>query len=381
MSTLTLFVLPATVILLIVLFIRQLDWSKGSVAVLSLAAVYYLWVRPLLFTAIHPGETPDALTWIWPCVILGIFAVFLRKNERRSDQAKVDVRARRRLESVKDGRIKQFMLYLRPFKITNELPVADPASHSTRTMVMAGFVGGEELTTSDFEDVLGRAVERLAPFLALGRPGEAFGATRIQISDDLWEEEAKWLMEKAHVIFLVPSLTSGTLWEIMHIVTSRYLQKTVFILPPGFLATAWVDICDRLAKEDCGLRLFCPNSAIHASRGIWRYLSIGLDGWFFMLNETGATVEAIAIVAGPNGVIDALTKLASCPHWPVWTEPEMEPAGGTSEVSLAPPKPLVIVRCPNCGVNVVPTGNYYPCCRRALEYGGAATCEASDRPV
>jgi hypothetical protein len=69
------------------------------------------------------------------------------------------------------------------------------------------------------------------PLVGLGRPGEAIGAGRYMTDDVDWQSVFEPLASAASGIIVVPSLTSGTRWEIEWIVQNKMLNKTLFIYP------------------------------------------------------------------------------------------------------------------------------------------------------
>jgi hypothetical protein len=106
-----------------------------------------------------------------------------------------------------------FCLYLRPFITTNKITIGE----------------------MDLETILAYCLSRISPMIALGHPGEHIGAGRIKTTDEHWQEEITRLIDKANLIFIVPSHREGTLWEIKNLAQEKYLSKTIFIMPPNIL--------------------------------------------------------------------------------------------------------------------------------------------------
>ena len=118
---------------------------------------------------------------------------------------------------------RSFSLYLRGFATTGKMPTViemHPMSQS----------GGEGLL--DFEAVLAKTLEPIAPLVALGRPGEQIGAGRVHCDDDQWQENLVLLAGSAQYIFVVPTDSPGTMWEIDFLVRMKLLQKCFFLMPP-----------------------------------------------------------------------------------------------------------------------------------------------------
>jgi len=85
----------------------------------------------------------------------------------------------------------------------------------------------------DLEERLANTLADFGPFVCLGRQLEAYGSSRIIVSEEKWKEKALFLIRTAKIIFMVPGYQDGTIWEMKQIVNYRYLYKTVFIVPIG----------------------------------------------------------------------------------------------------------------------------------------------------
>ena len=120
--------------------------------------------------------------------------------------------------------VPEFIVYLRAFETTGRLNV--PLYSRLPSFIFAGF------TASDLESHLAAALRRHTPLIALGRPGEAYGAARVPTSDEEWKEDILLLLQRSKAILLIPSHQPGTIWEIALIRREGLLQKSVFIMPP-----------------------------------------------------------------------------------------------------------------------------------------------------
>src|SRR6267154_5156887 len=89
-----------------------------------------------------------------------------------------------------------------------------------------------EQRSFDFETVLARALWKNHPFVALGRPGESFGAGRVSADNEAWRQDIRLLMENAKAIFVIPAARPGIKWELECARASAALQKCIFIMPP-----------------------------------------------------------------------------------------------------------------------------------------------------
>lgn len=166
-------------------------------------------------------------TWGW-----------LRKREqaavqRRRDNAAIELS---RSISPHGTSAQGYCLYLRPFVSTGHLPICVVAS--TMYFKYPAVVGKEQVEEHrdlvDLETLLAMAVSFYAPLVALGRPGEQVGAGRILTTEDSWRIEFSRLSAGARIIFLLPSSTPGTRWELREVIDDEHLlSKTVFLIPPA----------------------------------------------------------------------------------------------------------------------------------------------------
>lgn len=119
-----------------------------------------------------------------------------------------------------------FFLYLRAFETTGRLNIP----LYLRLQQFGASAG--RLLTNDVESYVSRAIRRVAPLIALGRPGEADGAGRILSKDERWMTDILLLLKRCKAILMVPSHRPGTLWEIEAIKREGLLSKCVFMMPP-----------------------------------------------------------------------------------------------------------------------------------------------------
>ena len=69
-------------------------------------------------------------------------------------------------------------------------------------------------------------------FIALGRPGEHYGAGRIQSTEEKWREVAAKAIKKSEGILIIASHEAGIIWELSYIIKNGYLNKCIFLIPP-----------------------------------------------------------------------------------------------------------------------------------------------------
>lgn len=200
-----------------------------------------LFIVPVWLSNEVVGRCFAGLNWFWKYFVLwGVIAmisIFLIKIiirltlpiENAIYQKLRDRRAKNLARAVisSDGNgAPRFSLYLRPFYITSKLPAVIGSS------LLSFELEGEALPV-DLETVLETAIEPFAPLVGLGRPQEAAGAGRIETENTDWQNAIRHLIEKATLIFVLPSERSGTLWELSFLKEKDLLARCIFIMPGG----------------------------------------------------------------------------------------------------------------------------------------------------
>ena len=214
---------------------------RGVVLAISYLAI---WTGTTLLAApVAAAVTPEAALWVQKLLhelggTLGTVAlgaaclglgVVLRKRVMTLRQAENDRTAQSTMAALRAdpaATVPPFVLYLRAFETTGRMHV--PLYLRLRKLSM----GIYQLETNDVESYISHAVRKVAPLIALGRPGEAVGAGRIVTGDSEWERDVLELMRRARGILLVPSSRPGTLWEIETLKRENLLHKVVFVMPP-----------------------------------------------------------------------------------------------------------------------------------------------------
>lgn len=164
----------------------------------------------------------------------------LRRRQAAYDDIARDIAASLGGADAAPGRPQHFGVYLRPFFVTGQLPVAG----------------------IDVETALVYSLQPVLPIIALGQPGEHVGAGRIETSEDSWQAEILPLLEDASLIMVIPSHRSGTRWEIGVLRRHGYLDKTVFIMPPdmpfaeGRYADEWSRTVDTLRLDGIDMPVY-----------------------------------------------------------------------------------------------------------------------------
>ena len=111
------------------------------------------------------------------------------------------------------------VVYLRSFREDGELA----ASHGE----LVGF------PSSNTEQIVARIMNRIGPFVAIGKPGEPLpelGAARMYVADDAWQDEINALLEKSSLVLLRRGNTEGFWWEVKRVVERVPPEKVLFLL-------------------------------------------------------------------------------------------------------------------------------------------------------
>lgn len=149
--------------------------------------------------------------------------IHLRQKEydRTGERVLDDLRANP-LASVPD-----FYLYLRAFETTGKLNVPMYLRVRRKCIWVP-----QSLVTDDLESYTSLSVRKIAPLIALGRPGESIGAGRVLDDTKHWQADIVTLMHRSKGILLIPSDRPGTLWEMDTLNREGLFSKVVFIMPP-----------------------------------------------------------------------------------------------------------------------------------------------------
>jgi TM2 domain-containing membrane protein YozV len=85
-----------------------------------------------------------------------------------------------------------------------------------------------------FEQELAAIMNRLGPFVAVGRPGERLpelGANRYYFSDDEWRARVTELVQRARLTVILCGSTGNLWWEIDHVLASVSPRQVVLLVP------------------------------------------------------------------------------------------------------------------------------------------------------
>ncbi|MFL5330273.1 MAG: hypothetical protein ACJ8C4_15335 [Gemmataceae bacterium] len=209
------------------------------------------------------------------------------------------------------GKPPPFSLYLRSFSTTGKMPV-EAAEFTNHSFASA-------LQYKDLETILAEAIEPHAPLIALGTPGEHFGAGRILTDDAHWAELVYLLANAAETIYLVPSSRKGVVWEVQWLVKDGLIEKTIFLNPPK---TEWVPIQTAIARA--GVRV-PPEQAV-----------------VYRVDSNGKPIHCESLLTEPRALRDQLARVSS--------KPSTTPRPGNQPLRVGAETPLKVSKqCPICG--------------------------------
>jgi hypothetical protein len=125
-------------------------------------------------------------------------------------------------------REQSYALYVRPFAVTRKF-FEEPLQKPYVPPVLPAYYGRRN---AELEEIVSDVTWPLAiPLIALGKPGEAFGAGRLKSSNKDWKEDAAALIEGSDFLFVVPSNREGTMWELQQIMEKKILHHCIFLMP------------------------------------------------------------------------------------------------------------------------------------------------------
>ncbi|HYK02205.1 MAG TPA: hypothetical protein VE974_10645 [Thermoanaerobaculia bacterium] len=200
---------------------RTLIWT------MRLAAAYLAY----LTLSLEAAPMLARLLLLIPAAFLGGVSQWLEHRRRVWLTAYRDAQAQELLESLLTDAPpdEPIFLYLRPFTSTGKLAIENPKVFGSN----AAMPGSYEPAMIEAESVLRDALDRFGTLIALGRPGEHYGAGRVATEEAEWQARFGLLVERASLIFLLPSAAPGTSWEIQQLQERGYLGKTVIVMPPA----------------------------------------------------------------------------------------------------------------------------------------------------
>jgi hypothetical protein len=153
------------------------------------------------------------------------------------------------------------ILFLRSFEIAQsslgarfraELSYIVRGSISISVASLVGDTAGFVDRRYEVEEHLDNAIGLNAMFVAIGDRLASYGAAKITVKEEEWQQTFYRLAKASQLIFMMPGPSAALLWELAQIVQSRHLlDKTVFIMPREgrrSTATAWQKVTEMAAE-------------------------------------------------------------------------------------------------------------------------------------
>lgn len=144
-----------------------------------------------------------------------VYYLSLRRQQTAIDQAA--------MERVSEGG--HYFLYLRSFHFEPVIRVREDNKETIRSTCWF------RIYRTILQAYVAVALKPYAPTLGIGGVSSV-GMTTYTTSDESWREDFRRLASGATGIFVLPSATEGSTWELEWLVTNA-LKKTLFIVPPA----------------------------------------------------------------------------------------------------------------------------------------------------
>jgi hypothetical protein len=159
-------------------------------------------------------------------------SVFSAKTLRRAREHYRAVEARDIYRMARRRQDCPYYLYLRSLNLGFTV-MRNP--RRARLPIFPSFYTEPRLVDFDYyiQDSMPEAV------VAIGRGAEELSGRCLSFDDYEWRNAFEVLAEASLGILVVPSASEGLLWELNKLRDSTWLEKTIFIEPPGFSSHRW----------------------------------------------------------------------------------------------------------------------------------------------
>jgi hypothetical protein len=180
-------------------------------------------IRECIFDAVEFANfmVPTVAAVIWALLLIGI-ATGTQKLIRRL--------LRVSLERVQQIDQRAPIVFLRAFR-DDQVPLRRPR------LGLLGRVMDAGRRRTSLDELLLEEATLYGPVIAIGNPHDKsppYGAARGYFDNDSWQEAVADIVRKATGIVICIDDTEGIWWEIGHILSGRYLGKTLFLIHPKF---------------------------------------------------------------------------------------------------------------------------------------------------
>lgn len=186
-------------------------WIGAMCTILALFAGTVVQGRNDVF--VEWADLPPVLAW----VLLGVGILLVRTGWKYDVKRAADVVA-------SDPRAP--VVYLRSFQDDVKSPVGGVLGMWLKIPMWFFPVS--------FEQELAGIMNRLGPFVAVGRPGERLpelGANRFYFSNEEWQARVSELVRGAQLTLVLCGPTPSLWWEIDHVLTSASPRRVVLLIP------------------------------------------------------------------------------------------------------------------------------------------------------
>ncbi len=122
-----------------------------------------------------------------------------------------------------------------------------------------------------FQSQLAMVMERIGPYIAVGRPGAPLpgtGAARLYVPDDLWQARVCELLQGARLVIIRAGTSAGLQWEIKNVMQSIRPQQLLVILPID--PDAYRAFRDSIADAGIELPAQLPRATLMSFDARWR---------------------------------------------------------------------------------------------------------------
>jgi len=200
------------------------------------------------------------------------------------------------------GTKRPIVLFLRSFDIA-QYSFSDKVVRELSYIALTGLSALQliPVTRYDVEENLDDAIGLNAMFVALGDRLASYGAAKIRVKDEDWQNTFSRLADAAQLIFMMPGLSAGARWEFSQIVCSRRLrEKTIFIMQPrsfSYVRSSPYHEWTLLSEAAAELGVSFPPYA--------------LEGCYFRLRKDGQPSEIVALAPFTR----ALSKFVTSPAY------------------------------------------------------------------
>lgn len=176
------------------------------------------------------------------------------------------------------------------------------------------------------EEEIDDAIFSRATFVAIGNKRASYGATKIIVKDEYWQDTFRQVAASASLLLMMPGPSPSVEWELSQILGSPLRQKTVLIMPRAGSSPpkplkmdglSYLNTCTALAKFLFGMMQSDEAETWTEVRNmVAREFDITLpyyddDGCFFRLSADGKTSETVGLERFAKLLGEYLTRRAT----------------------------------------------------------------------